>query len=164
MMRRFLKWSLISFAAFAGLGTALVVFVIFVSRGACVVLPNGYMLGYDAIFSRDMFSISLMTLRYPNGEVLAKGRGDVHLLRDLENQRGIVMDYYGGQLKMRGDVMMPLIWRRDFFKREWYEPRAGFPHDMSIVHTDLFLIYEELMGKPGIEIARCHPPWFDWDE
>jgi hypothetical protein len=165
MMRRFLKGSLILFAALVGLGTVLVVFVIFLSRGACVVLPNGYMVAHRAIFARDMFTVSPMTLRRPNGDVLVRRRSDVHLLRDPETPRGIVMDYYGGELKMPGEVMMPLIWDAEdteFFGREWYEPRSLNPDDMSIIHSDLFLIYKELIGKPGIQIARCRPPWFEW--
>ncbi len=162
MMRRFLKWCLISFAGLVGLGTVLFVFVIFLSRGACVVLPNGYMVAHRAIFARDMFTVSPMTLRRPNGDVLVRRRSDVHLLRDPETPRGIVMDYYGGELKMSGEVMMPLIWHAEFFGREWYEPKKSNPDDMSIIYSDLFLIYEELMGKPGIQIARCRPPWFDW--
>ncbi|ODR99446.1 hypothetical protein AUC68_05630 [Methyloceanibacter methanicus] len=164
MMRRLLKWILISFAALVALGTVLEIFVIFLSRGACVVLPNGYMVAHRAIFARDMFTVSPMTLRRPNGDVLVGRRSDVHLLRDPEKPRGIVMDYYGGELKMPGEVMMPLIWNTEFFGHEWYEPRKINPDDMSIIHSDLYLIYKELMGKPGIEIARCRPPWFDWGE
>lgn len=150
------------------LGATYIVLVIFLSRAPCVVLPSGYLLGYEAVFTRDMISrmtmISPMTLRRPDGEILVKGRRDVELMRDPQNPRGVVMDYYGGRLTMPGDVMMPLIWNKELFGHEWYEPAPGFPDDTDIISTDFFLIYKELSKSGKFERIGCGTPWFDWGE
>jgi len=159
---------LLAVAFLVFLSAAYIVLVIYMSRSSCVVLPNGYLLGHEATFARAIVSqmtmIGPMTLRQPNGEVLVKGRRDVELLRDPENPRGIVMDYSEGRLKMSGDVMMPLIWNKQFRGHEWHEPTPGFPDDMSIIHTSFFHVYNELSKSEKFEKVGCETPWFDWGE
>ena len=167
---RIVRNILLIIAFFVFLGIAYIGLVIYLSRSPCVVLPNGYMLGYDAIFSRVLFSrmtmISPMTLRRPNGEVLVRGRRDVELLRDTDAPPyGIILEYSGGgRMKMPGQEMMPLIWDAEFFGREWYEPRKINPDNTSIIHTDFFLIYDELSRSRKFELVGCGTPWFDWGD
>ena len=159
---------LLIIASFVFLGVAYIGLVIYLSRSSCVVLPNGYLLGYEVIFPRVMFSrmtmISPMTLRHPNGEVLVKGRRGVDLFRDPDAvPYGIILEYSAaGRMKMPGEEMLPLIWDPEFFGHEWYEPSPGFPDDTDIIATDLFLIYDKLRNSGKFELVGCGTPWFDW--
>lgn len=173
MMRRFLKWSLISFAALAGLGMALVVFVIFLSKRACVVLSGGYTIGYASIINPNPDLMPAHVLRDPSGEVLIKTNNFVRLDRDPEDSTRFYLRYFDVSVNFPGEKLMPYVWNWNGWSweeglgkakrgREWNEPKPGFPDDLSIIAIGLSLIYDPLIRSGEFDVETCGTPWFDW--
>jgi len=137
--------------------------LIYVSRLTCIVLPNGYTIGHDAVFSDSVFLTETMTLRYPNGKILAAKIKRVHFFIDPENPRGVIMLYDGGELSMPGMEIMSALWDDAAFGGKWYEHGEKYKQSEHIISYPLYRLFEKLAGHPGIDSKFCGTPWFDWD-
>lgn len=135
--------------------------IIYISRAPCVVLPNGYMIGHIAVFSGGIVSSENMVLRSPDGEVLAGNVRSVNFFLDPETPRGVVMFYDGGSVKMPGDEIMTAIWDERPFSGKWYERGEKYKRSDHIVFYDLSVLFDDLIGHPGIDMSFCGTPWFD---
>ncbi|MEG6507838.1 hypothetical protein V6C03_02540 [Methyloligella sp. 2.7D] len=162
-----MKWLLIGGVVLVGLCSAWVMFVLYMSRGACVVLPNGYLLGYAMIIPSNAYASDDMILRDPAGKIIVRTDYDILLERVPGKPNQVKVISRGGKMEMDGSVMMPLVWNESAFghdRRKWNEPRGEAPGSLSIFYTSFWDVYLALLPSPNIKKVSCGTPWFDWGE
>ncbi len=142
---------------------AIVAFVIclgsYLLRSTCIVLPNGYMIGYASIiplYRRFFFENAIWNAE---ADLVARTSYMAHFERHASDPDLVVMLYPGGRATMDGRVMMPLIYDQSFDGR-WNDERH--PLGASIASIGLELVYERLERDRRFEHRYCHPPFISF--
>ncbi len=167
LLKMLLRGLLNTFVVLLWIGTVWIVLEHYLSRESCVVLPNGYMIGYPNIFGPEDEGLVEMILRDPSGEVLVRA-DDVYLERVPGKPDQVKVIYRGGAMEMDGTKMMPLIWddhsSRWHDGRKWNEPDPDDPGSVGILSTSFWSIYLWLRRSNEFETVSCGTPWFDWGD
>jgi hypothetical protein len=167
LLKTFLRGLLKTFVVLLWIGTVWIVLEHYLSRESCVVLPNGYMIGYPNIFGPEDEGLVDMILRDPSGKIVIRTNADVPLERVPGRPNRVKMIYPGGAMEMDGTKMMPLIWEGHPItgpKHKWNEPKPGYPDSVSILYTDFWGIYLWLRRSNKFETVSCGTPLFDFGD
>ena len=167
MIWRWLRLGSIGLVAFAVLCAGWFTLALYLNKGRCAVLPNGYMIGHVSVFKRKTDVLMDMYLRDPSREIVLRTNSWVDFDRVLDSPGTVRLNYPGGTMEMDGTKMMPLIWEGLPIggpKRQWNEPDPEFPHSTDIISTDFWGIYRHLKRSPNFKLVYCGTPWFDRGE
>lgn len=152
------------FSVFLFLFVALIIWASMRYVADCVVLPNGYLIGYSAIFQNDDDGHPDMILRDITGRILIKTDKSIRFHRHPKNSDLVILEYGKNprqRLEMPGHEMMPLIFDSDFVGRKWNEKKKKYPNDTSIFWTGFYHVFLKLRSSSKFKTKSCGTPWFE---
>ena len=144
-------------------------------RNYCVVLPNGYMIGYSSILNPSPNGLYRMVLRDPTGNILIRSDFDIQFVRHpVRHDRVIARFPRDIELDLDGEKLMPAILHLhpySLIKEDpkystitWSEISRELSKDESLGWYGAALVHQKLMLSPNFKRVDYGTPWFNWSE
>ncbi|WP_176083655.1 hypothetical protein [Martelella sp. HB161492] len=130
-------------------------------RSSCVVLPDGTMIGYNAIFPLYQSTLIDSRIWSADGKTSVRTNFDVLLSRHESDPDLVIMESPLGILTMDGREMIPLI--HDYPSKDPMPGRESWrdiPLGEPILGTNLSLIQNALTYDPHFRNRFCRTPLF----
>ncbi|MEM7399550.1 MAG: hypothetical protein AAGF48_10985 [Pseudomonadota bacterium] len=158
--------------AFAGLSVAWLGLALYLNKGRCIVLPDGYMIGYSSIIKRDQSIFWEMVLRDPTGKVLVTTDYMMRFVRHPNDDQRVLARFPGNiELDLPGEELMPAVLyihpygaervEPEYHSASWPKISQGLPEGASLGWLGISLLYEKLELSKKFEMVNCGTPWFD---
>lgn len=149
-----------------------IVLVLTLKRGPCVVLPNGYMIGYSSILNPSPDGLFKMVLRDPSGEIILRTDYSMKFVRHPDDDRRVIAKFPGGiDFDLPGEeLMLAILYLHpyqldkedpEYSSKTWPQIAKGLPEGESLGWYGIGLVYEKLTLSKKFKGVSCGTPWFD---